>query len=307
VTFSITGSKYASTTISSVGTTLVDTAAAIFVSGDFSVTRLLGLWNSAGTTFKGMAWARRYITTSQVEIETEFFDPATGSTATQVVGDIVLVSKNFAESVTAGLAVSGRAVTVTDTVIFGAAASNSVCFYDESKEITQTSQTQILGGLTVWGKLDNYTARTTSNACDFYTTIGGSSITLMTTGANSNFVMYGGIISGVNSPLYFGGYGGTAGRTMIFWNVQQPFDFISPGAGGAWGSNPTRQQLINCYGITTANNAIMARWGDGTISGGAYKFPNYTSGPISVFGSDTAGNFVVAAPAGSRAIVLSLI
>lgn len=302
--FSITGSKYASTTIASVGTALVNTAAAVFVSGDFTATRLLGLWDSAGTTFKGMAWARRVVTTSQVELQTAFFDPATGATATQVVGDIVLVSKNFLESVVAGLAVSGKAVTVTDQMTFGAAASNSVCFYDEGKEITQTSQTQMLGGLTVWGKLDSYSARTTSSACDYHTTIGGGSVSLVSTGAASNFIMYGGIVSGVNSPQYYGGYGGTTGRTMAFWNVQQPFDFISPGAGGSWGAGAARQQLINCYGITTAFNAIMARWGDGVISGGAYKFPNFTSGPISVFGNDGAGTSNVLAPPGTRAVVL---
>ena len=300
--FAITGSKYSSTTISSVGTTLVNTAAAVFVSTDFTVTRLLGLWDSAGTTFKGMAWARRVVTTSQAELQTPFFDPATGVTATQVVGDIVLVSKNFAESVVAGLAVSGKTVTVTDEMTFGSAASNSVCFYDEGKEITQTSPTKVLGGLTVWGKLDSYTDRSTSSACDYYST-NSTTGSFVTTGANSNFMMYGGVLDGTVSPQYFGGFTGTAGRTMIFWNVQSPFDFISPGVGGTWGSNASRMQLINCYTLTTGGNAIMRRWGDGVNSGGSFKFPNNTSAPISIFGSDFAGSITVAAPAGTRAIV----
>ena len=303
--FAITGSKYSSTTISSVGTTLVNTAAAVFVSGDFAITRLLGLWDSAGTTFKGLAWARRVVTTSQVELQTVFFDPATGTTATQVVGDIVLVSKNFAESVVAGLAVSGKTVTVTDEMTFGSAASNSVCFYDEGKDIGTNSQTKILGGLTVWGKLDNYTARTTSSACDYYSTSSNNG-SLFTTGANANFIMYGGILDGTIFPQYFGANFGTAGRTMIFWGVQSPFDFTSPGAGNSWGSNASRMQLINCYTLTTGGNAIMRRWADGVISGGAYKFPNNTSGPISALGGDFAGSVTIAAPPGTRAIVLDM-
>jgi hypothetical protein len=304
--FSVTGSKYGGTTIASVGTTTVTAVAASYVSGDFVQTRLMGLWNAAGTVLKGAAWVRRFISTSQLELQTPFFDFATGVIATQVVGDQIQVSKNHAESVVAGLAVSGKTVTITDQISYGSAAADSVCFYDEDKEISSTSQVKHVGGLVVWGKLDSYAARQTSSACDFYTTIGGNSTALHTDGANANFWMFGGIIGGVNSPLYFGGYQGTAGNSLGFWNVQNPFDFISPGAGGAWGANASRMQLINCYGITTAFNAIMQRWGNGVISGGQYKFPNFTSGPISIFGNDGGGTFSVAAPPNTRAVVLDM-
>jgi hypothetical protein len=305
---SITGSKYGNQTLSAVGTTTVTTSVAAFVAGDFVVPRLIGLWDSTAATFKGMAWVRRFISTSQLELQSTIFDPATGLAVTQVAGDVLLVSKNFTEAVVTGYTVSARAVTITDSgdCSFGTAAATGVCFYDESKEITTAGLIRIFGGLTVFGKLDDYSKNSVSNSCDMYFTAGGSSTIINTQNGNANFAMYGGEISGVNSPLYIGGFNGTTGRTMVFNGVQNPFDFISPGAGGSWGANAARQQLVNCYSITTAFNAIMRRWGDGQIVGGRYKFPNFTSGPISPFGSDTAGNYTVATPPGNRAVVLDM-
>jgi predicted secreted protein len=302
---SITGGKYTQSTISSVGTTTVTSSTAAFVTGDFSVQRLVGLWTSS-SVFKGMSWVRRYVSNTQLELQTNFFDPATGLSVAQLVGDIMLVSKNFTESVTTGLTVSGRNVTITDAgeCIFGNTSATGVCFYDDSKEISTPGQLRIQGGLTVFGKLDSYSDNGVSSACDIYFT--GSGSTLNTQDANSNFMMYGGVLSGPNSPLYIGGYQGTPGKTMIFNGVQNPFDFISPNAGGSWGANASRQQLVNCYSLTTSGNAIMRRWGDGKIIGGRYKFPNFTSAPISIFGSDVVGVYTVATPPNSRAVVLDM-
>lgn len=304
--FAITGSKYGVSTLLTAAITNVNISIAVFVGADFNQTRLVGLWDSTGATFKGLAWARRFITTTQLELQTAFFDPATGLTVTQVVGDRIQVSKNFLESVVVGLAVSGKNVTITDQVNFGSATADSVCFYDEGKEITSTAQVKSVGGVTVWGKLDSYVNRSTSSACNFFSSMGGGSTALHTDGANANLWVFGGILDGVNSPLYFGGYQGVVGNSLGFWNVQNPFDFISPGAGGGWGAKASRMQIINCFAVTTATNAIMQRWGDGVISGGQYKFPNFTSGPISIFGSDSGGTFAVAAPPNTRAIVLDM-
>lgn len=292
--------------ISVAASNTVTTDIAAFLASDFLSTRLVGLWDSTGTTFKGVAWVRRLVSASTLELQTPMFDPATGISAIQVVGDIVLVSKNFTESVAPGFSVSGRTVTITDVgeCIFGDATATGVCFYDESKEITTPGRIRASGGLTVLGKLDNYADNSVSSPCDILFSTGGGTTVLNSGTSNSNFMMYGGVLSGPNSPLYIGGYQGTAGRTMVFNGVQNPFDFISPGAGGAWGVNASRQQLINCYSLTTSVNAIMRRWGDGLISGGRYKFPNFSAGPISVFGSDSLGTFTVATGPGSRSIVL---
>ena len=303
---SITGSKYGNLTLSSVATSTVTTSAAAFVAADFVAPRIVGLWDSTGASLKGFAWVRRFVSASQLELQTALFDPATGIAVTQSVNDVLLVSKNFAESVTVGLTVSGRAVNITDTgdCVFGNGTGIGVCFYDESKEIITAGIIRPQGGLTVLGKLDSYSSNSTSSPCDIQFNAGAGTTVLTSGTSNSNFLMYGGVLSGPNSPLYIGGYQGTPGRTMVFNGVQNPFDFISPSAGGAWGSNAARQQLVNCYSLTTSFNAIMRRWGDGLILGGRYKFPDFTSGPISAFGSDSAGTFTVATAPGNRAVVL---
>ena len=311
----ITGAKYASASISAVGTTTVTVTTTPFVSGDFSAQRIVGLWNSAGTTFKGMAWVRRYVSTSSLELVTPFFDPATGATVSQVVGDTVLVSKNFSESVTTGLAVSNNTVNITDgtSITFGSAgASNSVCFYDQDKLINTNTPVLFAGGLTVFGRLDNYATNTVSSPCNWFITAAGQVGAIRTSDLAANACIYGGNIDGDRSRVfYIGGNinnlgGGTGGYTFVLNSVQNNFDFASPSAGATWGVNAARHKLVNCFSQSTANNAILVRWGDGVITGGSYRFPNYTSAPISVFGSDVAGSYNFATPSGQRSIVLDM-
>ena len=313
----ITGSKYSSATLSSVGTTTITVSTTPFVLADFTSQRLVGLWNSAGTTFKAMAWVRRHVSTSQLELQTEFFDPATGLTVAQVVGDIVLVSKNFTESVVTGLAVSGSTITITDgtSLTFGTAGtSNSVCFYDEGKNITTNCATLFAGGLSVFGKLDDYATNKVSSPCNWYL-IGvsaNSSFGIRTVDTISNMIFYGGNIDGNRDNIYYIGSnigftgGGVSGNTVIFNGVQCCFGFASPSAGSNWGSTASRCQLINCFFQSTAINTILVRWANGIIKGGLYKFPNNTSSPISVFGSDTFGTITITTPANQRAIVLDM-
>lgn len=311
----ITGAKYASASVSAVGTTTVTVTTTPFLVADFTTQRLVGLWNSAGTTFKGMAWVRRRVSSSQLELVTPFFDPATGATVTQVVGDTVLVSKNFAESVTTGLTVSGTTVNITDgtSITLGTAgSSNSTCFYDEGKYISTNTPMFFAGGLTVFGRLDNYTDNIVSSPCNWYLTASNQVGAIRTSDLAANACIYGGNIDGDRTKtFYIGGNinnlgGGTGGYTLIFNSVQNNFDFTSPSAGGSWGVNAARQQLVNCFSQSTATNAILVRWGDGVITGGSYRFPNYTSSTISVFGSDLAGTYNLATPAGKRAVVLDM-
>lgn len=423
--FAISGGKYASTTLTSVGTTTATATGAAFVSGDFSSTRLLGLWSapsqvvtnpgfdsdtswtkgagvtisggvancsaaammlsqnvtlvvgrsytvsfgytltaglniricnslidgtgtvatvgslgSSGTVtvnfiatgngillgadtaqfsgtidnftitdngvFKGMTWVRRFVSTTQLELAKEFFDPATGSTVTQVVGDVILVSKNFTESVVAGLAVSGRVVTISDTCTFGVDGNQvGVCFYDENKLISATFGILLSGGLTVFGRLDDYSKNEVSASIDVQSSVTNP---ILCNNSAVNFCGYGGRWESSAATAYFigGNAQGTAGQTVVLNGIECPNDLLTNTAGGNWARNPTRHQLVNCYTITTGNNAIMRRWGDGVIRGGRYKFPNNTTGPISAFGSDAAGTYTVAADAGERAVILDM-
>lgn len=256
--------------------------------------------------FKGMAWVRRFVSTSQLELQTQFFDPATGQTVAQAVGDTVLVSKNFAESVVAGLAVSGRAVTITDVCTFGVDGNQAgLCFYDQDKFITATAAMLVSGGLTVFGKLDDYARNAVSGSIDIQS---NQTNPLLCSNAAVHFFGYGGRWESSAAPAYFigGNNQGTAGQTVVLNGIECPNDLLTNTAGGAWARNPTRHQLVNCYSITTSNNAIMRRWGDGVIRGGRYKFPNNASGPISVFGSDQGGTYTVAANPGDRAVILDM-
>ena len=70
----ITGAKYAVASLNAVNTTTIAVSTTPFVSGDFASQRLVALFNSGGTTFKGLAYVRRYLTTSTLELESAFFD-----------------------------------------------------------------------------------------------------------------------------------------------------------------------------------------------------------------------------------------
>jgi hypothetical protein len=302
----ISGSKYGTLALSSVGTTSVSISSSTFVSTDFSVTRLVGMWNSTGATFLGMSWVRAYSSATSLQLQAPFFDPATGNTIAQTSGNIIQVSKNFSDSTASGFTVTQPdQVVVTSAPTFGVGASSvGVCFYDESQNITCPYSIVILGGLTVLGKLDNYSANSVSSSCIInYSTLAGSSNGLYSNDSKSNFCMYGGRLDGNNSPIYNGGYQGTAGYTMVLNGIQSPFDLISPGAGGTWGTYASRMQLINCYSISTATNAICRRWGDGYQAGGAFKFPLNTNAPISALGADSAGTYSFAAPVNQRAVI----
>lgn len=301
----VTGGKYAVATLSSAGTTTVTVSTAPFVSGDFtSKTRLIGLWSSTNT-FKGMAWVRRWVSTSSLELQTEFFDPATGSTVIQEIGDKVLVSKDFSESTTTGLTIANvRSVTMADTITFGVAGDQmGVCFYDENKHITQGNfSIRASGGLTVFGKLEDYATNATNGGVSIQSA--NANIMICDNGSTI-FCAYGGRWQSSVSPAYIGcgNSQGTSGHTFILNKVETPNDFVSVNAGDNWTQNATRHQLINCVSATANVNAIMCRWGNGVISGGSYRVLYNSTNPISIFGSDVAGTYNITTPAGQRAVV----
>ena len=312
----ITGGKYASAAVSSVGTTTVSVSTTPFVSGDFSVARRVDLYTSAGV-FKGMAFVRAYVSTSSLQLESEFFDPKTGNTVAQVVGDTVFVSKNWADSVVAGIAVSGNVVTVTDTIAFGESGiANSLAFHDEDKFVVNNvasanaNQYAVRGGFLTFGHLQNYADRLYYGSCHFSFTNTNYSASFIAMSTAARLCLFGGSHKAQGSqPTYFGaGYLGSAVGTdwAFLWALGHrfdSFDVLSKGSGGAW-TDGTNHVVEDCSYVGNGQYQIMLRWANGVVKGGLFKFVRNSSAPISVTGSDAVGTFPFGAPSGSRSVIL---
>jgi hypothetical protein len=292
---SITGAKYPVRTISVVGTTTVTIASPTWDINDFIAQRIVGLW-SAASVFKGFAYIRRFITNTQFEIEKEIFDPATGLTVTQVVGDQILISKNYADGVQAGLAVSGPNVTLTDVLTIGSNTALGVCFYDEDKTITtnqlstNTAAIGVSGGLVVHGHLDDYATQSFSAPCTLYYS-GPTAFGLLFTGTGSAFTnqaWYGGRITTGTTPEYLGNSISTA-QTWIFSGISSNCDFITL----APFTNPARCQVINIKSVIAAANTIGIRWSNGVQRGCSVRVPRNSASPISALGDDNAGTYSI--------------
>jgi len=306
----ITGSKY-SGGLTSVATNTANNSSATFIANDFVVQRIIALWNSTGTTYKGVAWIRQWLSSTQLELETPFIDK-NGATVTQVTGDTYQVSKWFGDAIATGLAVSGNQVTITDGIIFGTAGSgNSVCFYDENRQISASTTNLLVfdfrGGLSVFGHLQNYANRTFINPCDiFITTTGDSNDQIKITNASSKFWWLGGTILGPSNSRLIGGTStaasgvGTPGEWLKVWNLDTGADVMSPSDGGNWSSNPTDQRVVNLKSFITGQG-IGLRWANGYTEGGIFYISG--SNAYSVFGSDSAGSFAISALAGQYVIV----
>lgn len=315
----ITGGKYAVASLNAVGTTTVSVSTTPFVSGDFSVPRRVDLYNSAGTVFKGTAFVRKYNSTSQLELETEFFDPKTGATVSQVVGDTVFVSKNWADVVQAGIAVANRVVTVSDTITFGTASDiDSLCFHDEDQLIQNTVTTggarqyDVAGGFVTFGHLQSYANKSWYGGCHFVFSNTNSSNSFVATSTAARMCMFGGSHRGSGSnPLYFGnGFVASAYGTdwAYLWVLDTQFnstDILSKSIGGSW-TTGTDHVLESCSFVGTGTNLIMLRWGTGTVLGGQFKIPNNASAPLSIAGADAAGTYTFGAAADDRAIILDM-
>jgi hypothetical protein len=320
----IIGAKYAIQSLSAVGTTTATIATATFVSGDFSLTsqRMAALFTSAGA-FKGIAWVRRFISTTQVELENRFVDPCTGLFATQLVGDQILISKNFAESAGTGFAVNSTTlnVTMTDHVTFGTAGSEtSVCVYDERYDIASTNAFQPIGGVTVLGKLISYdgTGRASfkwARDCSIkprsdYAGSGAGSVpycVLPTGGTSAHFFMFGGGVSGTyQSSNFIGAQGSNAtNKSFAFFGTRMNYITGSPSNGGAWASNATRHVLYKTIHEAAFTGANLVLWGDGISEPSFLSFPQSGAGsPFGVFRAPGVAN--IGSPSGQRTVVNDL-
>jgi len=319
----ITGGKYAVAAITTAGTTTVTCSSAPFVSGDFAVARRVDLYNAAGTTFKGMAFVRAFSSTSVLQLESEFFDPKTGAIATQVVGDTVLVSKNWADVVQAGIAISNNTVTVSDTITWGTVSTvNSCAFHDEDKFVVNTVYAasarlyDTAGGFLTFGHLQDWASRKIYGSVSFYFTtppssFGSNSFTSLSTAAR--ICIFGGEHIGSSAySCYFGcgqvsyvPYGTDWGFCWGLGVLFNATDIVSVGSGGAW-STGSNHVLESCTYVGAGVNQIFVRWGNGLVQGGSYKILNGSSNPISIFGADANGTYTLGAPAGSRSVVLDM-
>jgi hypothetical protein len=309
--FSITGAKYALQTLTAVGTnTVTINGATPFVVADFTVIQRIAALYTSDSVFKGIAYVRRATSTTVLELETAFFDPIDGSTITQVIGDRLLISKNFVECVTAGLAVTGNRVAITDVMTLGTSGvSTSLCLYDEFKTISITTGSPAIthaGGCVVLGHLQDFATSSVYGGC----TIGieaAPGIGIAPISAAANWMMYGGAVtSTTNHPSGgFTGVANTPANTQLYCGATLAVDMIgnNPNGSGNFTSNSGRQALVNCDTVVRGNNGIGVRWGSGIVRGGSVKVVG--SGSISAFGS-SPGTFNIGAPSGQLLTVADI-
>lgn len=318
----ITGGKYAIQALTAVGTTTVTIGTGTFVSGDFGATqRMVALYTSAGA-FKGIAWVRRFTTTTVLELENQFVDPATGLYATQVVGDQILVSKNASESAVTGYAVDTVAmtVTITDNVIMGTAGSQtSVCFYDQNLQFITINGHTFSGGVSVYGKLMAYDgtgleSMVWSRECDIrprsnYPGTGGTPAYNIwgTGGTSAHMFFFGGAIGNSLRDSYFLGAQSTnaTNGSFCFYGTRLYYACASPSNGGNWSANATRHLLYKTIHEADYSNGNLIVWGNGNFQGQFLSFPQYGAGtPLGIFRASSAVTF--GASTNNRTIVNDL-
>lgn len=321
-TFNTTGGKYAIQTLSAVGTTNVTIATATFVSGDFGTTqRIVALYDSSNV-FKGIAWVRRFVSTTVLELENQFVDPVTGLFATQTTTDKILVSKVPSEVVVAGITYDAvtRSSSLTSGWEIGTFSSQtSACIYAENTKFAMTDGIMINGGVVVFGKLLSYDGVSKESfvwnrecSLEPLSTFAGAGAgsfnysVLRPNTAGANFFMFGGNVGGSYQSSNFMGIvgGGTGGRSFAFFGTRQNYGCTSPSNGTTWGVNAARHLLYKCSFEATYTNANLIMWGDGTWEGGSISFPQYVSGPLGAFRAN--GTSAYAAPSGVRALVSDL-
>jgi hypothetical protein len=316
----ITGAKYPAQTIVSAGTTAITIGSGTFVAGDFGATqRMVALFSSADI-FKGIAWVRRFVSATQIELENQFVDPVTGLYVAQAVGDKVLVSKNSAESAGAGFAVSGvpQQVAVTDLITFGTAGSQTaVCFYEENTDFHTTNCLQVLGGVAVFGKLISYdgTGRGSfiwSRECNVkprsdYSGGGAGSVAynvFATGGTSAHMFFFGGMVGGsFRATNFIGAFSSNATNgTFAFFGTRLFYAVVSPGTGGNWASSPERHLLYKTIHESNYQNASLITWGNGAFRGQYLAFPQFDAAiPLGMFRASTVAYF--GADAGERTII----
>ena len=299
----ITGSKY-SGSVSSISGNTFTAVSGTFVTGDFDTPRIISLFDSSDE-FKGIAYVKSFTSASVLETELGFFDPVDLSPVAFAAGDTYLVSLNFSEVVTTGLAVSGDRVTMTADHTFGAATNQKqLCLYDESKQITSTNQLEFSGGVVVLGHIVDLVNDLIQGGCSLNLLHAGPPYLSLLKGVNLNSHRYifGGQFLSLSTPTYVGDGSGGDSHSIVLDGVYSECDLLTQGGGANWTRNPLRHVLRNISTFANGFNAIAIRWGDGIVQGGTVKLSGSTA--ISLFGSDDGGTYALSAPAGQRLVVL---
>jgi hypothetical protein len=316
----ITGGKYAIRSLSAAGTTTVTIGTGTFVSGDFGATQRMVALFTSGNVFKGIAWVRRFTSTTVLELENRFVDPVTGVYATQVVGDQVLVSKNAAESATTGFTVTtpdNNVVTVSDNVLMGTAGSEvSLCYYDQNVQYTQTNGFRFNGGVAVFGKLMSYdgvskesfiwSRECTVRPNEAYPGGGGSPAYNVwgVGGTSAHMFFFGGAVGSPMRRSFFIGAEGTGAtnKSFAFFGTRLYYACSSPSNGANWSANPERHLLFKTIHEADYNNANLIVWGNGAFQGSFLSFPQIGAGtPLGIFRAASAVTF--GASANNRTVV----
>jgi len=317
VALTFTGSKY-SGNLTSVGTLTLTDSGAAFTASDFDQgvavqggQRVAVLWNNAITTFKGVALIDEATSGTVLRLLTEFLDPLTGDTVTQVVGgsaDAYTVSQNMADLVGGALTQNEFQFTTTDEIIWGVAADpDGITFYDENITLlfdnalggSSGMNNEFRGGYIQFGKVLDWAAFTTSQGCHIMGDDGANNVEMMVvTDDECKLVVAATVIHNhrhQGSRMGSGGGGssgaGSEAKFQIYMNCTTNCNVAAgPTTGQVWDANAADQRLINLDYWGTGNtgtngSGVGVRWGDGVILGGSFGFAR-EDGSIGMFGAD---------------------
>jgi len=305
----LSGSKF-SNVVNTVGSPLQLNCASSFNASHYNTPRVIGLWDSSGNNFKGIAYVRKYSSSNQLELEGSFFDPIDGSEVFQQVNDRFEVSLNLTEmaALYSALSIQNDVVTSSQKIILGVANQpRSLMLYDEAKQIvvnnSGTNQITIEGGITVFGHLINHEKHLFYNPVSIRFNNASYETSLAGSYRSGGFVQYGGVHHSNRVPAYYGqGFYTEAAHTFVLMGVSTNGDGLSSNEGGLWFNDANRQRLIDVTSIGAGENNILCRWGNGVIEGGALKLIG--ASPLTVFGGK--GTINILASPGNRVQVLDL-
>lgn len=299
-----------------------------FIASDFTddKPRRVEVYNAAGTVFRGTAFVRRFVSTSQLELETNLYNPYNRVFVEAQANDTVLVSKNFADIAQANLTVSGRVVTISDTLTWGTAnQANSVCFHDEGYSVNITVTTAFArlwanrGGGVSLGHVQDWTDGTMYNPVQIYcapTPANTPRSIFFAEDAAARAYFFGGSL---NSPpgsfVLYVGIGVNSGyviqNTTYFAHAWYwKFLFYGADAGiryvAATPPAPEQHVFEECTYLQTGSLSALGL-GGAKVLGGVFKMPNFTSAPQCIFLQDiSGGDFNIGALSGKRAVCVDI-
>ena len=282
---------------------------ATFTTTDFNSPRAVALFSSSNV-FRGIAYARTCLSTTQIQLLSRFFDPVDGSIVQVANGDSVLISKTFGEIATTGVVFSntnGKRLTVTDTVTFGTTGQqNSVFVYDDNATWDgQGYQIILEGGVVLFGRCLDYATREIVNPCTINTGLGSTSSPFVNS-SGVNFIQFGGTLGG-GSWMYGTSTSTAIAQTFVCMSVTLRVNPFSPNGGAAFASNATRQVIDTCKFLGTSAGSILLRFGDGVVRGGTFAQIPFNGSMLpsaSVFGADSIITVTIAANPSERAVVI---